>query len=240
MKKIFWEKMRRTEIEKLAQAGAVVIVPVGSTEQHGDHLPINTDAHICYQAAVEAAQAIDDFPVVVLPPLWIGYSPHHMAHPGTITLKYHTYMEVLTQIAVSLHAHGFRKIFFLNGHYGNSPFIAALRTKLMEEAEIPLVGYNYWDLPRVAETLKKVCPVDKGFLGHAGEVETSLGRFLQPETVDLGAAAWVAGVWGDPSHGTAEKGKAIFEVIVQSLVETLKDYQSGRLEDRLVWRKQIL
>ncbi|MCX5906350.1 MAG: creatininase family protein [Deltaproteobacteria bacterium] len=216
------------------------MIPVASTEQHGDHLPVNTDANICYTIAVAAAQSISEFPVLVLPAIWTGYSPHHMAHPGTITLQYPTFVDLLTQVAISVHRHGFQKIFFLNGHYGNGPVIAALRTKLADEQNFAVIGYNYWDLPNVAQTLKKVCPTDKGFLGHSGEVETSLQLYLQPDAVDMNAASWVTGVWGDPSAGSAEKGKQMHEAIVKALAQTLRNYHSGALEDTLVWRKEIL
>lgn len=120
MKKILWEEMRQTEFEELAKANAVVIIPVGSTEQHGNHLPVNTDMNACYASAQRAAQSINEFSVLVLPPIWMGFSPHHMAYLGSITLKYHTFVEVLTQVVASVHAHGFKKILILNGHGGNA------------------------------------------------------------------------------------------------------------------------
>ena len=147
---------------------------LASIEQHGNHLPVNTDTNCCFTIAQRTAQAIDEFPVLVLPPIWTGYSPHHMSHPGSITLKYHTFVELLTQVAVSVHAHGFKKILFLNGHAGNSPVIAAMRTKLAAEEGFSSLGYNYWDLPSVAEEIRKVSVSDKGFIGHSGEIETSL------------------------------------------------------------------
>ena len=61
-----------------------VIVPIGSTEQHGNHLPINTDASDCFAIAQRAARAIDEFPVLVMPVIWTGYSPMHMSYPSTI------------------------------------------------------------------------------------------------------------------------------------------------------------
>ena len=69
MKKILWEQMRRTEIDAAAKAGAVVIMPVASIEQHANHLPINTDTNICTTLARRAADAVDDFPVLVMPPI---------------------------------------------------------------------------------------------------------------------------------------------------------------------------
>lgn len=239
MKKVLWQEMRRTEFEEAVKEGAVVVVPVGSLEQHGDHLPVYTDTGCCLAIAKGAAEAVADFPVLVLPPLWSGYSPHHMGYPGTITLKFHTFVEVLTQIAESVHAHGFRKILFLNGHGGNSAVIAALRTKLATESGITAVGYTYWDLPGLGEEMKAACETDKGFIGHAAEIETSLQLYLQPEAVDPGAALWAPGVWGDPSRATRSKGERIYRAAVEALARVLREYHSGGLEERFTWRREI-
>ncbi len=240
MKKILWQELRRTEFEEAVKADAVVIIPVGSTEQHGNHLPINTDANCCSTIAQRAAQAINEFPVLVLPAIWTGYSPHHMTYPGSITLKYDTFVALLTEVATSVYAHGFKKILFLNGHGGNSAIVAAMRTKLDAEEGISVVSYDYWDLPSVPEVMKNVSRSDKGFIGHAAEIETSLQLFLQPELVDMGVAGWVPGLWGDPSTATREKGERIVNAAVEALVKILYDYHSGRLEERLKWRKEVL
>ena len=240
MKKVLWQEMRRTEFEKAAKADAIVIIPVASIEQHGNHLPVNTDTNCCFTIAQRAAQAIDEFPVLVLPPIWTGYSPHHMGHPGTITLKYHTFVELLTQVAASIHAHGFKKIFFLNGHGGNSPIIAAMRRKLAEEEGVSSsIGYNYWDISPTPEEMEAVSETDKGFIAHAGEIETSLQLYLQPELVDMDCAVWTPGVHGDPSTGTGEKGEHIVNAAVDALVKILRDYHRGKLEDDLVWRREV-
>ena len=110
-----------------------------------------------------------------------------MAYPGAITLKYHTFVELLTQVAAIFYAHGFKKITFLNGHGGNSPVVAPMRTKLATEEGVSSVGYNYWNLPSAPEQLMKMGVKD----GHAGDMETSLQLFLQPELVNMEAAAWV-------------------------------------------------
>ena len=240
MKKVLWQELRRTEFEKAIKADAIVIISVASTEQHGNHLPVNTDANCCFTIAQRAAEAIDEFPVLVLPATWTGYSPHHMAYPGTITLKYHTLVELLTQVAASVHAHGFKKILFLNGHGGNSPIVAAMRTKLTAEEGVSAIGYNYWEIPSVPEQIMKiVSQSDKGFAGHSGEMETSLQLYLQPELVDMEAATWVPGVWGDPSTGTREKGESIVNAAISALIKILRDYHCGKLEDDLLWRREI-
>ena len=190
MREVLWERLRRTEIEQAAKAGAVAIIPIASLEQHANHLPVNTDSNIVSTIAERAARAIEGVPVLVLPPIWTGYSPHHMAYPGSVTLKYHTFVDVLTQVASSVHAHGFRKILLLNGHGGNSAVVAGMRTKLAEEDGVSIVGYDYWNLPPMPEAMRRLCTTDKGFVGHAGEVETSAQMYLQPELVETGASVW--------------------------------------------------
>jgi len=236
MKKVLWEELRRSEFEEAVRGDAIVIIPVGSMEQHGNHLPVNTDTSCCFTVAVRAAQAIDEFPVLVLPPVWVSYSPHHMTYPGTITLKFQTFVEVLTQIASCVHAQGFKKIVFLNGHGGNTPTIAALRVKLPSEDNIPAIGYTYWELPSVPEQLRKISQSDKGSIGHAGEMETSLQLYLQPALVDKRKLKWVPGVLGDPSKGTRDKGERLVNAAVDALVELLRGYHDGTLDEDLPWR----
>jgi creatinine amidohydrolase len=239
MPEVLWERMRRTEVEQAAAAGAVVIVPIASLEQHANHLPVNTDSNIVSTIAQRAAEAIQDFRVLVLPPIWTGYSPHHMAYPGSVTLKYHTFVEVLTQVASSVHAHGFRKILLLNGHGGNSPIVAGMRTKLGLEDGISMVGCDYWSLPAMPDAMKRLCPTDRGSVGHAGEFETSVQLHLQPGLVAVQEAAWAPGGFGDPSTATEEKGRQLIEAAVEALIRLLRGYHSGELEDRLRWRKDV-
>ncbi len=226
MKKVHWEEMRRTEIEELAKANAVVIIPVGSTEQHGNHLPVNVDISCCYAIAQRAAQSINEFPVLVLPPIWMGFSPQHMIFPGAITLKHRTFVEVLTQVAAGVHAHGFKKILILNGHGGNAGIVNSLCLKLTHEDGTPTATYTYWEMPSVTDEMKRISQTDEG-IGHAGEMETSLQLYLQPELVDIGSAVQVPGIVGDPTSGSREKGEQIVNAAVNALVKILRDYQSG-------------
>lgn len=240
MKKVLWQELQQTEFEKAVKADAIVIIPVASTEQHGNHLPVNTDANDCFTIAQRAAQAIDEFPVLVLPVIWTGYSPMHMAYPGTITLKFHTLVELLTEVARSVYTHGFRKIFFLNGHGGNNAVIAAMRDKLATEEQMPgTIAYTWWQIPEAAAKMEMVSESDKGCVGHSGELETSMQLYLQPELVDTSAATWARGVWGDPSRATREKGERLVNAAVDALVKKLREYHSGELEDSLIQGKQV-
>ena len=234
MKKVLWQELRRTEFDKAAKADGIVIIPIASMEQHGDHLPVNTDANQCFTIAQRAAKAIDEFPVLVLPVVWTGYSFEHFTYSGTITLKYDTFIKLLTDIAVCVHAHGFKKILLLNGHGSNEFVIAGALGKLAHEDHMPgIVACTWWQIPRVAKEMKLLTELDNGSIGHAGEVETSIQLYLQPELVDMGAAEWAQGVVGNPQVGTADKGERLVTVAVDALVEILREYHSGKLASSL-------
>ncbi len=239
MREVLWERLRRTQIGEAAKAAGIAVLPVASLEQHGNHLPVNTDANTVSTIARRAAEAITEFPVLVLPVIWTGYSPHHMAHPGSVTLKYHTFVDVLAQVAASVHRHGVRRILLLNGHGGNSAIVASLPRKLADEDGVPgVLGYDYWGLPGMVEAMRQSCPVDRGFVGHSGEFETSVQRHLQPDLVDAQGTAWAPGVFGDPSAGTEGKGKQLIQAGAEALMALLRRFHSGELEERLVWRKE--
>ena len=107
---VYWGELRREEIDHISKQHPVVIVPVASIEQHTNHLPTNTDTNICCKIAETAALTVSSFPVLVIPPVWSGFSPHHMKYPGSITLKHQTLMNLLSEIAISIAHHGFDKI----------------------------------------------------------------------------------------------------------------------------------
>lgn len=242
MKNVQWEQLKRTQYAEYVTANAVVIIPVGATEQHGRHLPVNTDTSCCYAIALAAAERIEDMKVLVLPPIWTGYSPHHMQMEqaeGTISLGFHTFADLLTDIAACVYAHGFRRIMFLNGHGGNTALVQAVRFKLGEEKQIPSVHcFTYWTLPDVPELMKSISETDKGHIGHAGEFETSLQLLLQPDLVEMSEAQW-AGTLGDPTTATAEKGRKFFQAAVASLMDVIRSYHAGEYEDSRVCRKII-
>lgn len=244
-----WGELRRQDIAEAARNGGVVIQPLGSIEQHGPHLPLNTDINSSYSVAYEAAQRVRDFPVLVSPPIWWGLCPQHMVSPGTITLRQQTLLALLTDICSSILAHGFRKIVVLNGHGGNAGLIHAAAIELTSQG-IPIAVLSYWNL--IPEQVASVCATDR-FEGHAGEFETSLQLHLQPGLVaselispeiagatvspvkrGVLASGYISldldrdaphGVVGDPTAGTAHNGEILFEAAVAALVTYVRAYR---------------
>lgn len=148
-------------------------------------------------------------------------------------------MNLLSEIAASIAHHGFDKILFLNGHGGNTPIVKSLRLKLAYEDNVTAIGIDYWELPPVLERMAEICAIDKGFVGHAGEVETSLQLYLQHHLVDESSQEWAEGGRGNPSEATPEKGQLIFETCVAAVANFIRQYQDGTIEDRLRWKKDV-
>ena len=187
-----------TEIEGLTDR--VVVCPIGALEQHGHHLPLLTDAMIGGEIARRVEAATEDC-ALFTPMLWMGASHHHLSFPGTISLSQATYRAVIEDMAESLIAAGFRKLFFLNSHAGNIvPAQAALlEVQLRHRKTLPdlFVCVGSWfeiALPELAAlglVQKKVI--------HACEWETSVIQVTHPELVkdtrpaarrDIGSEFW--------------------------------------------------
>lgn len=180
-----WQFDALTRDELSAAAPEVtVLVPLGSTEQHGHHLPVGVDRIVVEALAARAADlASEHIPILVTPTLPIGFAEHHVPFGGTISLTATTYVEVLTDIGRSLVRQGFRRIVYLNGHGGNDSALKLALDRLAfdERVEAHVAGAAYWDV--AAEALADV-DFEAGLVpGHAGHFETSMLLALAPELV---------------------------------------------------------
>src|SRR5262245_33503799 len=117
------EEMTRESLNEIASR-ALVVLPVGATEQHGPHLPVGTDSFtVEYIAHAASSDAAGSIPVVVAPTLRFGSSHHHIPFGGTLSLSTETYYRVITELTESLILGGFKRLFILNGHGGNNELI---------------------------------------------------------------------------------------------------------------------
>ena len=237
-------KLTRPEVEEYLKENDTVLVPVGSTEQHGKHMAIDTDAFTAKEISLRVAQKAG---VLVAPVISYGYSPHHMNFAGSVTLSFRTLVNVLKEVCSSLLHHGFKKIVIMNAHGGNTN---SIRLALKEiEMETGVRVYSVMVYPSktgFGAEGTKVLTQEGG--GHACESETSIGLALghrilmdkaekwKPEyrsipESDFGkvAAAYMfdeytsIGNLGDPTIATKEKGKVLVESVVKDLVEFIED-----------------
>jgi creatinine amidohydrolase len=251
-----WEENTAPALEAAIARDPVVMLPVGSVEQHGRHVPVGCDANSAEAVALRAGEGMEAQaqPVLVLPTMWYGYSPHHMSFPGTITLKSETFLQAVQDIVDSVLTHGVRRVVILNGHGGNvsSLDVAASRLGHAWHGRARIVAVTYFQLaePRVGE-FRQSAP---GGMGHACEFETSLQLALHPQLVrlqdavthypkppssrqstDLFGASLVrsyhdfkdlspTGTLGDPSLASAAKGQTILRICVEELQAFLREF----------------
>jgi creatinine amidohydrolase len=176
------------EVKQAAAEGRVAIVPIATLEDHGRHLPIDTDLRLCTAVCEEAGFRARDR-AVVLPAINHGYSPHHLDFPGAITIGAHTLIDYGVDVCRSLAHHGFRKILIVNGHGSNTPFVDIIARLAVVESGVLAAAVNYWAAPGVREIAESLRESDRiGGMNHACEFETSLYLALAPELVDMSLA----------------------------------------------------
>ena len=187
--RLLFDEHNRVELRALADSGAVVVVPVGATEQHGPHLPVATDWWHVEWVARRAAERVNSagaapVRVVVAPTLPFGSSPHHLPFGGTISLPTTTYYEVLVAILESLVTDGFRRLFLVNGHGGNHELIQIAARDVALRHPVVVAAGSWWNI--AWDVLVEAGAGDVGRLpGHAGGFETSLVMAMRPD-VPLG------------------------------------------------------
>lgn len=247
-----WAGRTATELRTLGQEdGSIVIVPVGSVEQHGDHLPVSTDTILVDAVAHLGAERVaDEVPIAVTPPVWGGYSPHHLPFGGTITLDFETLKHVLEDVATSVLDNGFDALLLLNGHGGNSALVSGVTSTIgTAHPEAEVLSTTYLELAQ--PFIDDVRESEPGGMGHGGEFETSLMLHLRPELVetDDAPAAYLdepyeqalddmmeggpvtvyrsfeeyseSGAIGDPALASAEKGQELFDRLGDELADLL-------------------
>lgn len=187
-----WAEKPYTEIREIGEAdGSILIVPVGSMEQHGYHMPVATDTILADAVPHLGAERVaDSVPILVTPPIWTGYSPHHTAFGGTLTLDYTVLFHVLQNVLACGVENGFDAVLLLNGHGGNSSLISgAVRTVGEGVSDAEVMCLTYFSLAE--RFIDDVRESEIGGIGHAGELKTSLMLYLRPDLVDEAEAEGV-------------------------------------------------
>jgi len=181
-------EMTWPEVRDAAARRCVALVPIATLEDHGLHLPIDTDLTLCASVCELAASRAADR-IVLVPAINHGYSPHHMDFPGALTIGPHTLIDYCLDVCKSLAHHGFSRILIVNGHGSNTPFAEIVARQCVVQTGALTAAVNYWAAPGVREAAETLRESDKvGGMNHACEFETSLYLALRPELVDMNKA----------------------------------------------------
>jgi len=178
------EEMTWEEVKKSIQEGCLLIVPIGSIEQHGPHLPVATDLYSVHEIAKEISGKVN---ALVAPPIYYGYAKSMRAFPGTVSIEGNTLVVLVRDIVKEFIRQGFNKILVVSGHYENQPFINEAVEIAIEEhptSDNKVVVTNWWDLIPT-HVARDIIPGEwQGWEGvHASLAETSLALVLKPELV---------------------------------------------------------
>lgn len=217
-----------------------VVVPFGSTEEHGQHLPLDTDT---LQALTVARKAAERRPLFVAPPLHYGVCRSTGQHPGTISISTATLRAFTLDICNALYRHGLRDFVLFSGHAGvthNAVLIDAGEEFLAEHDNVRVAVVTEYQLANregkgVIET-----PGDS----HAGEIETSRILFSHPHLVKGTSpretpsfpegilvrdklAYWPGGVWGDPEKASSVKGSVIEDLVIAALCRLIEQLEGS-------------
>lgn len=174
-----YEKLTWPEIEEAIQLRKVCIVPCGSVEQHGAHLPLDVDMVCPTGIALGAGRLMPD-KILVLPTVSYGYTGHVMDFPGTINNHYQHFIDHVLDISKSLAYHGFKKILLLNGHGSNMPCLDLVARRANVETDAECILAAWWNLLTVDKSFLPRWRQSKfpGGCAHACELETSLYMYL--------------------------------------------------------------
>lgn len=229
------EELTMDEFEEGLKRTRTILIPFGSVEEHGHHLPLSTDTIQAYEVGRKASRLVSLF---VAPPIHYGNCRSTACHPGTISISTDTLKRLLTDIVRSCRLQGLQNFIVLTGHAGSSH-----RMTLQDAGEELIAAFGDIRIAVVTE-LDLVRKVACGIMetegdSHAGEIETSRIMHTHPHLVKGAGTAeypdfpegilvrnkrkyWPGGVWGDPTKATADKGKRLEELVVQKIVELVE------------------
>ena len=234
----------------------IVVIPLGSMEQHGHHSPLLTDTYLVTEVAERVEEHLGE-QIYMLPTMWLGASDHHLDLPGTVSVTNSVYTAIIKNIVRSIAQAGFRRLFFLNGHGGNvTPGTQAI-TELTNESDVYndmwIALSSYWTVAAPA-----ISPEDHGMqtkqLTHACEYETSMMLFLHGEIMRMDrvksspplinspffhsehggrlnvakrmATRTPTGAMGEPQYATPEKGESLLNAIADQVIACIEDFAS--------------
>lgn len=244
-----WENVRDADKDR------VVILNVSATEDHGPHMPLDTDTVLGMAVANGVAAAAPD-EVLVMPAIPYGFNEHHKDFPGVIWIQPETLLAFVCDITKSLAHHGFRRILLLNSHGSNHPVLDLAARKTVIETGIICVSASYWNL--MSARINEIRASDIGGIAHAGEFEAAMYMHLHPERVDLTKAEtqnvhdpeskffnldlagkgggamlmrwWSAvspdGTMGDPTVATPENGKRFLGAAIEETTALIREIRA--------------
>ncbi len=249
------EEMSWEEFDRDRKGAAAALIPIGSIEEEGLHLPLGVDTLV----AVEVAKRVThQLPVIVLPAISIGYSDWHGGFPGTLSLSISTLTQMIREICEDLVDQGIKRIVFINPHVGNETPIMEVAIELRKKSLARVAMFHLWAIAN--EMAKDVEGLVEKKFAHGGEMMTSVMLAIRPDLVHMERAVKEferplkeglkqegsfkvlfknrhinfyclskeltnSGVMGDPTYATREKGEIIVKAWLDLICDFIKEFK---------------
>lgn len=227
------------EVEALDRSRTIIVLPVGSVEQHGPHLPLDTDSLIALYLANRLSETSTDLRLVVAPPFRYTYAKPSCVFPGTLSTEAKTLIQLTRDVLRGFLGQRFGKILVLNAHLENTDFlIEGISLALEGRGHAKIVLCNWWEMVSEREMMDLFGPDWKGWVDeHAALVETSLLLSIAPEWVrkeemiddsrksqfEFRIFPWdlayypASGVFSSTSGASREKGEKLMEIVSREI-----------------------
>ncbi|MCC6394670.1 MAG: creatininase family protein [Bryobacterales bacterium] len=260
--KFRYEEFTWPEIREAVAGNRVAVIPVGTIEQHGPHLPLATDVLTSTEMSRRAVERIPE-EAILLPSVFYAFNEHHMDFPGTIAVEGDTFIRYVTDIGKSLAHHGFRKILLVNGHGSNVPFLDIVARNITNATASICAMVPWWNLVPKA-LLQEIRESEfPGGMAHGCELETSVILYVRGDLVRMDKAQkdihfqkseyiywdlqggspvffqeWFSrysktGTVGDPTKATVEKGRRVTEAVIGNLIGLIRDFRGREIHSRV-------
>jgi len=239
------EEMTTLDVKSYLENKNIVLIPVGSVEQHGPANPLGTDFFIAQHVSRKASQKAR---IICAPSIPIGISEHHATFDGTVWVRPKIYMDFIKQYTQSLISQGFKKVIIINGHGGNTVYLKQIANEIYFDQQITVIAANWWDF---ISSIKLADFFPENKFSHAEEIETSINLAINPQLVkldrivnienppkkwgkflaDIQLPAYVKefspnGIVGNLDNINQEYGLKTLEVVINKLVDFIIDFQS--------------
>ena len=252
------------ELGEVAKKQPVVVLPIGSVEDHGPHLPLDVDNFLIWQICEAAARRAEG-DILLMPIIPFGYETHHMDFHGTIDIQIEHLLHFVLDVTKSVAHHGFRRILIADGHGSNMPILELVARRTILETEALCAAFLWPSL--ALKKIRELRQSGRCGMSHACELETSVYLYLDAERVQMDKARRETGqppsdfIWndltdpgpirmmdywscfsksginGDPTLATAEKGKVIFETVVAEFVRFAREFKGRPRGERVDYHK---
>ncbi len=250
-----YDELSWPELRRLVATDPVIVLPVGTTEQHGYHCAVNLDS-VCAEGVARAAVELTQPHSLLMPTVTYAFNENQMDFPGTIAIDMHVIIDYIACIGLSLARHGFRHILIVNGHGSNVPFLDAAARRVNNESNALCAHVTWFSLLKEDDLTWRES-VKPGGMGHACELETSLMLHLRPDLVDMSKAVdevgsmpmsdhfvfeltgggpvgfieyysrhSVTGVMGQPTLATAAKGEAALAASSREVAQIIQEFRA--------------